>query len=149
MSVDNDGDAFEVRWKAFSEQSEGRPCSSDGLAADSPLYFQVGQHHEIKLITTDGLSVALARNYKELQNAALELEAQMAAHGDVTSGVVILSQELASQTFGSVSDDLIDKGISWQRSAHEDVISGAIDFINEYFQIRDLARFGLPVDAEA
>lgn len=143
MPHNRDDMEFEEQWGHFVQNNNGRAFGSEGIAATCVLECASGRHFGVKLIITDGLYMALARTPRELLEAGRELAAAMPKNDDETSGIVVLSQELASQTFGPVPQELIDRGISWHPSAEGQVIDGAVAFIREYFDIRDMTREGL------
>lgn len=113
--------------------------SLDGGAAGQAVGHAPADHD---LLREDGLTVAMASTEGEFELAVRELEADM-DYRRVRSGVVVLSQPLASQMLGPVPRELIRKGISVHRSMSSDVRAGATQFVEEFIQARDAALSGL------
>lgn len=91
------------------------------------------------LLGVDGLWVALVEDQDHVESAVSDLTARMRTNG-VPSGILILSQSLAAETFGPVPPAWLAAGISMHRSAHPAVRDGAYALLQEYLlMLRSMA----------
>lgn len=91
------------------------------------------------LLGVDGLWVALVEDQEHMEPAVSDLTARMRTDG-VLSGILILSQSLAAETFGPVPPAWLAAGISMNRSAHPAVRDGAYALLHEYLlMLRSMA----------
>ena len=83
-----------------------------------------------------GVWVALVDEAGDFTAAVKDLTARMLSDA-APSGVLILSQPLAARMFGPVPQDVLEAGITMQRSQYRDLLTGGYAFLHDYLAMME------------